>query len=105
MPTTTKPIVDAPGRVNNPFFPYAWVWVEDGSAKNAQGKTATKWTEITMENDRPQRLMQFDFHRLMPGGNRVSLTIFDETWNLIPNLVVSASNCRIQWQYGYAEPG
>jgi hypothetical protein len=47
-----------------------------------------------------------DYHRIAEtGGNRLSVTLYDETWKLIEGLIVTAQQNQIRWQYGYAEPG
>lgn len=102
--TSIFPLNDNPGRVDNPFFPYAWVWVES-STVSGQGSVTTNWIEITTEESRPQRLVQFEFHRNMPGGNQLSVTVLDTTWTLVESLVISAQQKRIRWRYGFANNG
>lgn len=103
---TDPTVLDNPGRVNNPFFPYAWIWIASGTTQSSTGNPTTSWTEITMNENRPQRLLQLEYHRVATsGGNKLSATVYDETWTLIQSLIVTSQQNQIRWQYGYGEPG
>lgn len=100
MPTKETPIPgEDPTRYPNPYLAYAWVWIEDKSSKSG-------WTEITMEQGRPQRLLQFEYHRIADAGaNQVVVSVYDETWITVQDLIGTADQSRMRFRFGYTEPG
>jgi hypothetical protein len=89
-----KPNVDVQDSVSS---------VKDAATSNAAAAAKTVLeTGMNMAEDRPQRLISFDYNRTVDGIGQFSLTLFDSTWTEIEEKLVKNKG-EFRLQYGYSE--
>jgi len=80
--------LNPPDYAPNPHVAYCKIWING--------------TEITTIGERPQRLMGFSYAMIgNTGGNRVNFTLFDEKWVELEQLLATANDMMVDFQFGY----